>query len=42
MGALSGSFWGLSVGVLFLNPILGAAVGAASGALTDLASTTPS
>jgi len=33
MGAISGSFWGLLVGVLFLNPILGIAVGAASGAL---------
>ena len=34
-GAVSGSFWGLLVGVLFLNPILGAALGAAGGALTD-------
>src|SRR5690606_20734982 len=32
-GAVSGSFWGLLVGVLFLNPLLGVAVGAASGAL---------
>jgi uncharacterized membrane protein len=32
-GAVSGGFWGLMVGVLFLNPLLGAAVGAASGAL---------
>jgi uncharacterized membrane protein len=32
-GAVSGSFWGLLIGVLFLNPLIGAAVGAASGAL---------
>jgi uncharacterized membrane protein len=32
-GAVSGSFWGLLVGVLFLNPLLGVAAGAASGAL---------
>ncbi len=32
-GAVSGSFWGLLVGVLFLNPLLGVAVGATSGAL---------
>ena len=32
-GAISGSFWGLLVGVLFLNPLVGAAMGAASGAL---------
>jgi uncharacterized membrane protein len=39
VGAMTGSFWGLLIGVLFLNPILGVAVGAASdalgGALTD-------
>jgi uncharacterized membrane protein len=33
MGAVSGSFWGLLIGVLFLNPIVGVALGAASGAL---------
>lgn len=33
MGALGGTFWGGLVGLLFLNPLLGAAVGAASGAL---------
>jgi uncharacterized membrane protein len=33
MGAVSGSFWGLLVGVLFLNPILGVAVGAGAGAI---------
>ena len=32
-GAVGGGFWGTLVGLLFLNPILGAAVGAASGAL---------
>ena len=32
-GAVGGSFWGTLVGLLFLNPLLGAAVGAASGAL---------
>ena len=32
LGAMSGSFWGLLVGVLFLNPLLGLAVGAAAGA----------
>ncbi|MEB3241094.1 MAG: DUF1269 domain-containing protein [Synechococcus sp.] len=39
-GAVSGGFWGSLVGLLFLNPLLGAAVGAGvgatSGALTDL------
>ena len=33
MGAASRSFWGLLIGVLFLNPIIGVALGAASGAL---------
>jgi uncharacterized membrane protein len=32
-GAAGGSFWGLLVGVIFLNPLLGVAVGAGSGAL---------
>ena len=32
-GAAGGSFWGLLIGVIFLNPILGVAAGAASGAL---------
>ncbi|WP_116132801.1 DUF1269 domain-containing protein [Tropicimonas sp. IMCC34043] len=32
-GAMGGSFWGLLIGVLFLNPLLGLAVGAGSGAL---------
>lgn len=38
-GALSGGFWGLLFGVIFLHPMLalfGAAVGALSGALTDV------
>ncbi len=32
-GAAGGSFWGLLVGVIFLNPLLGVAVGAGTGAL---------
>ncbi len=32
-GAAGGSFWGLLAGLLFLNPLLGIAVGAGSGAL---------
>jgi uncharacterized membrane protein len=32
-GAAGGSFWGLLIGVLFMNPLLGVAAGAASGAL---------
>jgi uncharacterized membrane protein len=39
-GALGGGFWGTLVGLLFLNPLLGAAVGAGAGAiagkLTDI------
>jgi len=39
-GALSGGFWGSLIGLIFLNPLLGMAVGAgagaASGALTDV------
>lgn len=39
-GAVGGGFWGSLVGLLFLNPLLGAAVGAgigaASGSLSDL------
>ncbi|WP_193143115.1 MULTISPECIES: DUF1269 domain-containing protein [unclassified Meridianimarinicoccus] len=39
-GAVGGSFWGLLIGVLFLNPLIGVAAGAGagavSGALTDL------
>src|SRR5215475_3531364 len=32
-GAVSGSFWGMLIGLLFLNPLLGMAVGAGAGAL---------
>jgi uncharacterized membrane protein len=39
-GALGGGFWGSLIGLLFLNPLLGAAVGAglgaASGTLSDI------
>lgn len=39
-GAVSGGFWGTLIGMIFLNPLFGAAVGASfgaiSGALTDL------
>ncbi len=39
-GAAGGSFWGLLIGVLFLNPLVGVAAGAAggaiAGALTDI------
>jgi uncharacterized membrane protein len=39
-GAVSGSFWGMLIGLLFLNPLVGLAVGATSGAiggaLTDI------
>jgi uncharacterized membrane protein len=40
MGAVGGTFWGMLIGLIFLNPLLGAAVGAGagaiSGALTDI------
>jgi uncharacterized membrane protein len=32
-GALSGTFWGALIGMIFLVPLAGAAIGAASGAL---------
>jgi len=39
-GAVSGGFWGSLVGLIFMNPLLGLAVGASagavSGALTDV------
>jgi len=39
-GAVSGGFWGTLIGLIFLNPLLGLAVGATAGAisgtLTDL------
>jgi uncharacterized membrane protein len=34
IGAVSGTFWGALIGLIFLNPLLGAAIGAGSGALT--------
>lgn len=36
-GAVGGSFWGALVGLMFLNPIFGAAVGAGAGALAGRA-----
>lgn len=33
-GAAGGSFWGLLIGVLFLNPLVGVAAGAGAGALS--------
>jgi uncharacterized membrane protein len=39
-GAMSGGFWGALIGLIFLNPLLGVAMGATagavSGALTDV------
>lgn len=34
LGAASGAFWGLLIGVIFFNPLLGVAVGAGAGALS--------
>lgn len=34
LGATSGAFWGLLIGVIFFNPLLGVAVGAGAGALS--------
>jgi len=33
-GAAGGGFWGMLIGLIFLNPLLGAAVGAGAGALS--------
>jgi uncharacterized membrane protein len=33
-GAVSGGFWGALIGLLFLNPLFGIAVGAAAGAVS--------
>ena len=33
-GAVSGGFWGALVGLLFLNPLFGFAIGAAAGAIS--------
>jgi uncharacterized membrane protein len=34
VGAVGGGFWGLLIGMIFLNPLLGAAIGAGAGALS--------
>lgn len=34
MGATSGGMWGALIGLIFLNPLLGAAIGAGAGALS--------
>ena len=33
-GAAGGGFWGMLIGFIFLNPLLGAAIGAGAGALS--------
>jgi uncharacterized membrane protein len=33
-GAISGGFWGLLIGMIFFNPLVGVAVGAGAGALS--------
>jgi len=33
-GALSGGFWGMLIGMIFFNPLLGLAVGAGAGAIS--------
>jgi uncharacterized membrane protein len=33
-GAVSGGFWGSLIGLIFLNPLLGAAIGATTGAIS--------
>jgi uncharacterized membrane protein len=33
-GAVSGGFWGMLIGLLFLNPLLGFAIGAGAGAIS--------
>ena len=33
-GALGGSFWGMLIGAIFLNPLLGFAIGGATGAVS--------
>ncbi len=35
VGAVGGGFWGMLIGMIFLNPLLGAAVGAGAGALAS-------
>jgi uncharacterized membrane protein len=34
MGAIGGGFWGALVGLIFMNPLLGAMVGAGAGAIS--------
>jgi uncharacterized membrane protein len=34
MGAVSGGFWGCLIGLIFLNPLLGMAIGVAAGAVS--------
>ncbi|HSO81755.1 DUF1269 domain-containing protein [Thiocapsa sp.] len=34
VGAVGGGFWGMLIGLVFLNPLLGAAIGAGAGALS--------
>lgn len=38
MGAAGGGFWGALLGVIFMNPLAGAAVGASAGALSGACS----
>jgi uncharacterized membrane protein len=33
-GAVGGGFWGMLIGLIFLNPLLGAAIGATAGAVS--------
>src|SRR5210317_511345 len=33
-GAMGGTFWGMLIGMIFLNPLAGAAIGAGAGALS--------
>jgi len=33
-GAVGGGFWGMLIGMIFLNPLLGAAMGATAGAIS--------
>jgi uncharacterized membrane protein len=37
-GAVGGGFWGTLIGLIFLNPLLGAAVGAGAGAISGMLS----
>jgi uncharacterized membrane protein len=34
VGAAGGAFWGMLIGLLFLNPLLGAVIGAGAGAIS--------